>query len=127
MGESPWLGRRNGVTSPEGTTRNAVRRHVAPSGLAVAGVDSFHGLAPVATTFRPFGTGDPSDERHKSSLMFSRVNPKVVKGQANPGRPPIFSCYSESSTGLVPFFNRLISHVLIATTGPQAEEATLVK
>ncbi len=43
MGESPWLGKRNGVTSP-----------------------------------------DPSDERHKNSLMFSRVNPKVLTGQANP-------------------------------------------
>ncbi len=38
-------------------------------------------MPPDRVSCRPFGTPDPSDERHKNSLMFSRVNPKVLTGQ----------------------------------------------
>ena len=57
MGVSPWNENPHDAMSPEGTTGNPARPiHVAPSGLRVRFDLPIHGLAPVATTCRPFGT-----------------------------------------------------------------------
>lgn len=57
MGASPWI---RGITSglsPERTTRTQrPENHVAPLGLGNRGRFVDHGLAPMATTYRPVGT-----------------------------------------------------------------------
>ena len=56
MGVSPWRTNLTHGVSPEGTTGNDSQTiHVAPSGLLDL-VAHIHGLTPVATTYRPFGT-----------------------------------------------------------------------
>jgi hypothetical protein len=52
MGASPWLSEQNDQ-SPEGT-KDAVP--FALSGLNAFAIAIIHGLAPMATAFRPFGT-----------------------------------------------------------------------
>ena len=57
MGVSPWNRNPHDPVSPEGTAGNPARPiHVAPSGLVDRIRPYIHGLAPVATTCRPFGT-----------------------------------------------------------------------
>ena len=57
MGVSPWKRNPHHAVSPEGTTGNSTRTiHVAPSGLVGCVGPLNHGFAPVATTYRPFGT-----------------------------------------------------------------------
>ena len=66
MGVSPWNVDQRGVLSPNGTTRDvAPCVHVALSGL-VHVADADHGLAPVATTCRPFGA---ESQRERSRLV----------------------------------------------------------
>lgn len=57
MGVSPWNTNDSTRVSPEGTKGGPRRaRSFAPSGLSIQKTTSFHGLAPMATAFRPFGT-----------------------------------------------------------------------
>ena len=56
MGVSPWNGGQKCALSPNGTTRIAASRiPVALSGLERV-LNAHHGLTPVATACRPFGT-----------------------------------------------------------------------
>jgi len=57
MGVSPW-NIENTTRSPEGTkgTRAFALPPFAPSGLHRCSCYGIHGLAPMATSFRPFGT-----------------------------------------------------------------------
>ena len=57
MGASLWIVGVERELSPNGTTRIDGRKvPVAPLGLGTMGASVNHGLAPVATTCRPFGT-----------------------------------------------------------------------
>lgn len=61
MGVSPWNRNPHRAVSPEGTAGTVTPpTHVAPSGLCARSELPIHGLAPVATTCRPFGTNDES-------------------------------------------------------------------
>jgi len=56
MGVSPWISK-HATRSPEGTKGSpSSRPPFAPSGLPNQSRYANHGLAPMATTFRPFGT-----------------------------------------------------------------------
>ena len=57
MGVSPWNRVPHRIASPDGTTgASAHTTHVALSGLVDLVDSPIHGLAPVATACRPFGT-----------------------------------------------------------------------
>ena len=57
MGVSPWIIETHRAASPEGTTcGEPIDGHVAPLGLGNRGRFVDHGLAPMATTYRPVGT-----------------------------------------------------------------------
>ena len=57
MGVSPWVRETHRAASPEGTTcGEPIDGPVAPLGLGNRGRFVDHGLAPMATTCRPFGT-----------------------------------------------------------------------
>ena len=57
MGVSPWIRETHRAASPEGATcGEPIDGHVAPLGLGNRGRFVDHGLAPMATTYRPVGT-----------------------------------------------------------------------
>ncbi len=57
MGASPWDAKRNGSPSPEGTAGGQRQRYLPPlRGFERVTRHDVHGLTPVATACRPFGT-----------------------------------------------------------------------
>ena len=72
MGASPWNAVQHGALSPNGTTRGVEPRiHVAPLGLCHVS-RCHHGLTPVATACRPFGTESQAATRYCDSAATRR-------------------------------------------------------
>jgi len=99
-GASPWNIDQTHTRSPEGTTgTTAPRVPFAPSGLVAVFRHSLHGLTPVATPYRPFGTDrrpTPAAKRRNavpmgaSPWMFrapAKRSPEGTAGTTAPGIP----------------------------------------
>ena len=72
MGVSPWIIETHRAASPEGTTcGEPIDGPVAPLGLGNRGRFVDHGLAPMATTCRPFGTETQFAESAKPEQAFN--------------------------------------------------------
>jgi len=84
MGVSPWTDERLRVSSPEGTTGTSF--HFAPLGLSRSDAFVAHGLAPVATTYRPVGTDSrgemprPCAEQHAESAKREQAIKANLRG-----------------------------------------------